>query len=224
MWALKQYDRKVRLKVQYCIIVILTKICIICTNHVYLKFRTRFLAILVNMIYDVFSYWWPWWRHQMETFSPLLVICVGNSPVSGEFPAQRPLTRSFDVFFDLCPNKRLSKQSWGWWFEMPSGPIWRHSNAFPYFDRCPTKLWIDYTYGNYGYQSAFNVDNATALLHPPENDCSYWLSNKPMFKLVTNQEPRCLFSINGSSWCINKSLLLDHICKQCVWKEFRWIT
>ena len=45
----------------------------------------------------------PWWRHQMETFSALLAICAGNSPVSGEFPAQRPVTRSFNVFFDLCP-------------------------------------------------------------------------------------------------------------------------
>ena len=32
----------------------------------------------------------PWWRHQMETFSALLSICAGNSPVPGEFPAQRP--------------------------------------------------------------------------------------------------------------------------------------
>ena len=39
----------------------------------------------------------------------------GNSPVTGEFPAQRPVTRSFDVFFDLRLNKRLSKQRWGWW-------------------------------------------------------------------------------------------------------------
>ena len=35
----------------------------------------------------------------------------------GEFPAQRPVTRSFDVFLDLHPNKRLSKQWWDWWFE-----------------------------------------------------------------------------------------------------------
>ena len=45
----------------------------------------------------------------METFSVLLAICTGNSPVSGEFPAQRPVTRNFDVFFDLRLNKRLSK-------------------------------------------------------------------------------------------------------------------
>ena len=47
----------------------------------------------------------------------------------GEFPAQRPVTRSFDVFFDLRPNKRLSKQSWGWWFETPSRSLWPHCNA-----------------------------------------------------------------------------------------------
>ena len=51
---------------------------------------------------------------------------AGKSPVPGEFPAQRPVTRSFDVFFDLCLNKRLSKQSWGWWFETPSRQLWRH--------------------------------------------------------------------------------------------------
>ena len=47
----------------------------------------------------------------------------------GEFPAQRPVTRSFDVFFDIRLNKRLSKQSWGWWFETPSWSLWRHCNV-----------------------------------------------------------------------------------------------
>ena len=48
---------------------------------------------------------------------------------TGEFPAQRPVTRGFDVFFDLCPNKRLSKQWWGWWFETPSWSLWCHRNG-----------------------------------------------------------------------------------------------
>ena len=73
-----------------------------------------------------------WWRHQMETFSTLLAICAGNSPVTGEFPAQRPVTRSLDVFFDLRLNKRLSKQWWGWWFETPLCPLWRHRNGNSY--------------------------------------------------------------------------------------------
>ena len=47
---------------------------------------------------------------------------------TGQFPAQRPVTRSFDVFLDLHPNKRLNKQSWSWWFETPSRSLWRHCN------------------------------------------------------------------------------------------------
>ena len=49
----------------------------------------------------------------------------------GEFtgPTQRPVTWSFDVFFDLRLNKRLSKQSWDWWFETLSCPLWRHCNG-----------------------------------------------------------------------------------------------
>ena len=71
---------------------------------------------------------YPWWCHEMETFSALLAICAGNSPVPAEFPAQRPVTRSFAVFFDLCLNKRLWKQSRGGWFETLSHPLWRHRN------------------------------------------------------------------------------------------------
>ena len=64
---------------------------------------------------------YTWWRHQMEALSA--------STVHGEFPTQMPVTRSFDVFFDLRLNNRLSKQSRGWWFETPSRPLWRHCNA-----------------------------------------------------------------------------------------------
>ena len=74
--------------------------------------------------------WTSWWRHQMETFSALLAIGAGNSTVPGELPAQRPVTRSFDVLFDLRPNKRLSKHSWGWWFETLSRSLCRHCNDF----------------------------------------------------------------------------------------------
>ena len=68
--------------------------------------------------------------HQMETFSALLAICAGNWPVPGEFPTQRPVTWSFDVFFDLRLNKGLSKQCCGWWFETLSRPLWRHRNDY----------------------------------------------------------------------------------------------
>ena len=55
-----------------------------------------------------------WWRHQMETFSVSLAFCAGSSSVTGEIPAKRPVTWSFDVFLDLRLHKRMSEQSWGW--------------------------------------------------------------------------------------------------------------
>ena len=74
------------------------------------------------------------WRHEMEICSALLALCSGNSQVTGEFPSQRPVTQSFDVFFDLRPTKRLSKQSRRRWFETPSCSLWRHCNVVPNSD------------------------------------------------------------------------------------------
>ena len=64
----------------------------------------------------------------MEIFSALLALCEGNPPVTRGFSSQRPVTRSFDVFFDLHLNKRLSKQSRRRWLETSSLPLWRHCN------------------------------------------------------------------------------------------------
>ena len=78
------------------------------------------------------------------TFTALLAICAGKSPVPAEFPAQRPVTRSFNIFLDLRLNKRLSKQSWGWWFETLSHPLWRHCHEKPnlvYFTISLTVVW-----------------------------------------------------------------------------------
>ena len=93
----------------------------------------------------------PWWCHQMETFSSLLALCAVNSPVTGEFPAQSPMTRSFDVFFDLRMNKRLSKQSWGGWFETPSRPLWRDCN-----DSLNYRFWSQNTGQN--FRTSENTD------------------------------------------------------------------
>ena len=64
------------------------------------------------------------WKHLPRNWPFLRGI--HRSPVNS--PHKRPVTRSFDVYFDLRPNKRLSKQSWGWWIETPSRPFWRHRN------------------------------------------------------------------------------------------------
>ena len=98
--------------------------------------KTPFMALMGRHCSTyLHRYVWAdsWWRHQMETFSALLALCAGNSPVTGEFPAQRPVTRRLDVFYDLRLNKRLSKQSWGWWFETPSRPLWRNCNVLCFY-------------------------------------------------------------------------------------------
>ena len=105
-----------------------------------------------------------WWRHQMETFSALLVICAGNSPAC-EFPAQRPVTRSFDVFFDLCLNKWLSEHSWAWWFESLSRLLWRHCNGI--------FLLVPYTiYTSSGYQG-YRI-TSISLKHDKYHPKSIW--------------------------------------------------
>ena len=60
---------------------------------------------------------------------PVTGPLCGEFTGPGEFPAQRPVTRSLDVFFDQRLNKRLSKQSWGWWFETPPWSLWRLCNV-----------------------------------------------------------------------------------------------
>ena len=61
-----------------------------------------------------------------------VTLCAGNSLATGEFSSQRPVTRSFDVFFDRRLNKRLSKQSKRRWFETPSGSLWGHCNEMQF--------------------------------------------------------------------------------------------
>ena len=87
-----------------------------------------------------------WCRHEIETFSALVAFCAGNSPVTGEFSAQRPVTCIFDVFFDLGLNQQLSKQWRRRWFETPSRSLWRHCNAMSY---CKTAVWTLITHCRY---------------------------------------------------------------------------
>ena len=56
------------------------------------------------------------------------LLCEGNPTVTGRFPSQRPVMRSFDVFFDLRRTKRLSKQWRRRWFETPSRSLYHHCN------------------------------------------------------------------------------------------------
>ena len=134
-----------------------------------------------------------WRRHQMETFSALLAICAGNSPVPGEFPTQRPVTRSFDVFFDLRLNKRLSKQSWGWWFETISRPLWRHRNGEPFW--IIDRLW-DCHYDNL-CRKIWHHDNPRFPY--------YWFSVDALMFLYTVQQYMKYESYNTTSLALSNS-------------------
>ena len=92
--------------------------------HIYVRIR-----VCICMHDDVIK-----WKHFMMTSSNGNIFRVtgplcGEFTGPGEFPTQRPVTRSFDVLFDLRLNKRLSKQPWGWWFETPSWSLWRQRNV-----------------------------------------------------------------------------------------------
>ena len=92
-------------------------------------------------VYGIYS----WWRHKFETVSALLALSACNSPVASH--RWIPLTKASDAelwcFFDLSLNKRLSKQSWGWWFETPSLSLWRHFNVslIEYYHKIQTR-WL----------------------------------------------------------------------------------
>ena len=95
--------------------------------------------------------------------SASLAICAGNSPVPGEFPTQRPVTRSFDVYFDLRPNKRLSKQSWGWWFETLSCSLWRHRNELSFITRI-VAIYLRELVGHFWWRHLVNRNYTKSLI------------------------------------------------------------
>ena len=70
-----------------------------------------------------------WWRHLMEHFPRYWPLVRGIHAVTGEFSSQRPVTRSFDAFFDLHLKRRLNEPSTRRWSETPSRSLWRHYNV-----------------------------------------------------------------------------------------------
>ena len=123
------------------------------------------------------------WKHFCVTDR-----CAGNSPVTGEFPTRRPVTRSFYVFFDLRPNIRLSKQSGGWWFETPSVSLWRHCNAK--FTNCFTKLQSARPCSEQNFKTISQQSNT---LRANETFCKIWV--KDIFQFYIKKAPILLTNI-----------------------------
>ena len=103
--------------------------------------------------------------------SALLAICAWNSPVPGEFPLQRPVTRGFDAFFDLRLNKQMRNQSWGSWLETLSRPLWRHCNTMPHVQLIISK--------SYFFQRFHSCSLMPVFLHSCKKTqwCHYCLVN-----------------------------------------------
>ena len=85
-----------------------------------------------------------WWRHQMETFSALLAICAKNSPVTCEFPAKRPVTRSFSL---IC----------AWMNIHEAGDLRRHRAHYDVIVMSVTSLWW---WGDRTWPSCFCIRNS----------------------------------------------------------------
>ena len=144
----------------------------------------------------------------METFSALLALCAENSPATAEFPSQRPVTRSFDVFFDLRVNKRLSKRLWGWWFETPSRSLWRHCNATRYLSHDPALFWTHTFFipcrNNYYYWLQWSVH---IVRHYHHAWCRYFLFQMNRAAglcpvIVLGDHPKEIHSFfRWSRWC-----------------------
>ena len=105
----------------------------------------------------------------MEPFSELLALCAGNLPVTGEFPLQRPVARSFDVSFDLRLNE-------GWVNNREAGDLRRHRAHYDVIimiiktyrlvtRSAPAQLLHEYTMGVSLYRNIFKSH------HTPQDSC-----------------------------------------------------
>ena len=91
-----------------CFIINTTYFYVIAVNVLSVSIKETYCLLTWQQTSDRSNGIHTWWRHQMETFSAILFLCVGNSPVTSEFPSQRPAPRSFDVFYP-CLNKRCEQ-------------------------------------------------------------------------------------------------------------------
>ena len=118
------------------------------------------------------------------------------------------MTWSFDAFFDLCLNRRLSKQSWGWWFETLSSPLWRHCNDKDHSSRYRDSHYEDKTLirQSYLYDGDYYTGKTASLYW----DDSQILSN-PHYKDLTAYCPFCArnASVTGDFF-LHNGIVMDN--------------
>ena len=119
--------------------------CMHIQHQIWANTSSKAAAVICLLHKDLAGWYFPHWSSMMTSsngniFRVTGSLC-GEFTGPGEFPTQRPVTRSFDVFFDLRLNKRLSKQPWGWWFETPSWSLRRQCNGLTHI--YINELWLD---------------------------------------------------------------------------------
>ena len=147
----------------------------------------------------------------------LLALCARSSPVTGDFLSQRPVTRSFDVFFHLCLNQRLSKQSWGWWFETPSRTLWRHCNESPALN-----LYHIYSPRTYFVHSIKVSNKRYPSFHITP---LYWFNLFwPGGAIWRYRSVSTMAQTSNGSWCMGiKGEMSGTVCVTFTWDMYIWV-
>ena len=139
---------------------------------------------------------WFWMMRKFVSYSIFLNMMTSsdenifrvNGHLCGEFTGQR---RSFDVFFHLRLNIRLSKQSWGWWFETPPRPLWRHCNGSICWSRTSWLFTVNSILSCYAYNSLVKYYRGVtwALWRPRSPAIRFLLNN--LFRLASKKHQWC---------------------------------
>ena len=137
----------------------------------------KFAYINTHLNIGTYFYHKKWDILTRAIFSPNVMMTSSNGNIfrvtgplcgeftgPGEFPTQRPVTRSFDVFFDLRLNKRSSKQPRGWWFETQSWSLWRHYNGALVSQQCTLVVSKDLNSSHYLNLSIYSSTNIVAIM------------------------------------------------------------
>ena len=147
-------------------------------------------------------------------------LFVGNSPVTGEFPAQGPVTWSFDVFFHLHLNKCFSKESWGWWSEKPPCSLWRHCNEYKMCQQmCSViiKCYVKFVFGVHNEWRTMDIESSiSSRFHSKSPLCHIKLIcdsiGRQRRQTITRQVYHLHLDINLSwgfkSWVLNLLLVV----------------
>ena len=142
----------------------------------------------------------------------------GEFPDTGEFPSQRPLTRSFDVFCDLRLNKRLSKRSWGWWFGKPSRTLWRRYNEL----RVGQQMLKSYP-GGWLFVSGFNFRTELQIAFHHRSSSAQVIDFRPVPTFAEASWPTRHNHIQTNTSIMSTALIPHHkpACSPEVWQRIR---